>query len=349
MSALDFFRTFKLNAHSRAAEPSHVIGFSLYGLHTLAGRYGLLALLALTLSCWSIMAQLAHADMSITTTVSAKHVIAKDQRDSATAQDIVTCVQANLPQNSSSQTIKFVATDRANSIRTIQAMSWWQRSSASKARVNMRIIGPPDLADSSYLIAQSDDNTALFTYIPSLNKVQRISGRTAGQQLWGTDFSYEDMQYVQGTSFDGQYERIADAELQQRPMFVLQQNLSNDPNNTGIYKQIISHVDQETCVTMQFDFYTKLPTSLATTQNPADQKQVDQKQANQKPSKSLLVDSEHLRQINSADGTYWVATQMLMQDWQESTRTTLNIDAIEYEPKLSSSLFNPQRFHKAKP
>lgn len=249
-----------------------------------------------------------------------------DTPNTASTEAILACVQANFPTSSSAQTIKFIATDRANSVRTLHAKSWWQRSSATKARVNMRLLGPPDLAGASYLIAQNNDNTALFTFIPALNKVQRISGQSAAQQLWGTDFSYEDMRFVQGSAFEGNFVREADSVLFERPVYVLKQT----PGDTSVYQHIISWIDQETCVSLQVEFFPEFAQA-------------------ESPQKRLTAKLDSIRQIAGAERQHWLATHLTMHDLQEQTQTVLEIEAVEYAPKLSSSLFNPRSFNRAKP
>lgn len=253
------------------------------------------------------------------------------------ATDIIECTKNNLPQNSSSQTLKFAATDRAESVRELQAHSWWQRSSAEKARVNMRLIGPPDLADSSYLIAQNDSNTALFTYLPSLDKVQRISGQSAAQQLWGTDFSYDDMRFVQGSAFDGEFTRLADSQIQQREVYVVLQI----PGSESTYSHIVSYIEPTTCVALQTDFFAGVIIDFASSnQIPTSS-----------PRKRLQADFSNIREIIAETDTarsHWVASELRMDDLQEQTFTTLIVEAMDFEPKLSSSLFNPRSFYRVK-
>ena len=98
------------------------------------------------------------------------------------------CIQANFPEKTSLQRIELDSTDRAGSTRTLHAILRWKRFSDEGARVVIRVQAPAELRDSAYLMVENEPEDEMFMYLPSAQKVRRITSRTMSDQLWGTDF-----------------------------------------------------------------------------------------------------------------------------------------------------------------
>ena len=106
--------------------------------------------------------------------------------------------------------------------QTIEAELFWKRGDDGRSRVLVRVAAPPDLRGSAFLYVERDGGKSdLFSYLPELGKVRRITGRTVSGSLFGTDFSYEDIARLQSLGEQVKVEKLADAEVAGRATWVL--------------------------------------------------------------------------------------------------------------------------------
>jgi hypothetical protein len=230
-----------------------------------------------------------------------------------TAEEIRRCVQDNLPERTSRQQIELTSEDRAGGRRTLEARLYWKREDDEATRVHIRVESPVDLRDSTYLVIEKPDDDEMFMYLPRLQKVRRITSGMLSDQLWGTDFSYEDIKQLQGITVDGASERLPDTEIGGRPAWVLAIVPSGDEPSS--YERIVSAVDRETCVTLRTEFFERGDT----------------------PRKVLEADPEEIRRV----GERWVGHRFEMRDVRDQTRSWLVIRKIANDVSIPANLFNP--------
>ncbi len=140
----------------------------------------------------------------------------------AAVQEVVDCVQRNLPAESSRQTIEFHSTDRAGGGRSLTGRVSWRRFEDGFSKVMVRLREPSDLKGAGLLLVEKKSGTDMFVYLPDLRKVKRVTAHMLSGSLFGSDFTYEDFQQVQGMAAEGDVERRADADLDGTPVFVLE-------------------------------------------------------------------------------------------------------------------------------
>lgn len=235
-----------------------------------------------------------------------------------TIDEIQACVEANLPAETSFQSVEIESEDRVGARRKLAARIYWKRFEAHP-RVMIVVDEPAEVRDAAYLAIGGDEDETIYMFLPALKTIRRVSATTAADSLWETDFSYEDMKYLQGVALRGAHERLPDAELSGRAVYVV----ATVPTETGqsAYRRVVSMVDQETCVPLQVDFYEQ----------------------GKEPRKTLLATVESLR----ADGPRWSAREYSMQDRKNETRTWLRINESELDSKIPDRLFNPNRLDRA--
>ena len=112
-------------------------------------------------------------------------------------QEIQECARKNLPEHSARQEISLLMRDGAGQEQTIEAELFWKRGDDGRSRVLVRVGSPFDLRGSAFLLVERKDGSDMFSYLPSLKKVRRITGRTISGSLFGTDFSYGDIERLQ--------------------------------------------------------------------------------------------------------------------------------------------------------
>ena len=74
------------------------------------------------------------------------------------------------------------------------------------SKVVLKVLEPPDLRDTGVLfIEKKDDPADMFIYLPDLEKVRRVTTRMLSGSLFGSDFTYEDFQQIQGMAREGSF------------------------------------------------------------------------------------------------------------------------------------------------
>jgi hypothetical protein len=182
---------------------------------------------------------------------------AQEPRDPAamTAQEIQTCVQQNFPDDTMTQTLTMVSIDRLGVERLLEAEMWWQKDQTTRlSNVLMTFDNPPELRGASVLVLEKKPQNDMFMFLPELKRTRRITSQMVNGNMMGTDFSYEDFQRLQGllTSLDSK--RMPDATVAERQTYVTE-SVPSDPSSE--YSLVRSWVDQETCVPLQVELFTK--------------------------------------------------------------------------------------------
>lgn len=235
-------------------------------------------------------------------------------------EEVQACVRRNLPETSARQELVLEAIDATGSGQRIEAELLWRRGKEDRSKVLVRVERPIDLRGSAFLLLEREGGYDLFSYLPSLQKVRRLTGSAISGSLFGTDFSYEDFQRLQTAADATGVTRLPDADVAGRPAFVI---VATPPADAGsAYRRVVSWIDRETCVLLRADL-------------EADGERV---------AKQLLADPAQVRVV----GTRHVPHQMTLEDREKNTRTTLTIEKIELDVPLSDSLFSESALTKGR-
>jgi hypothetical protein len=231
-----------------------------------------------------------------------------------TADEIRACMRRNFPERTSLQTVEVESTDRVGGSRKLTARLHWKRFPDGRPRVMLRVDAPTDLRGAAYLMISGEPEDAMYTYAPSLDRVRRITSKTIGGKLWGTDFSYEDVKRVQGIGSDGALERLPDGEVAGRKVWVVASQLAPDAGSE--YTRIVFHVDPETCVSLRTEFVDAAHGELR---------------------KVMTVDPAQV----TREGERWIARLAEMHDRRDETTSRLRVAKVQNDVELSDGLFNP--------
>ena len=238
--------------------------------------------------------------------------------DAISADEVASCMRANLPNKTSSQEVTLLSHDRAGGKREIDGRLFWNNSEEVTATM-LKIEGPRDLAGGTYLSLKKPTGDELYMYVPALNKVRRISGKTKSGQILGTDISYQDLAYLQGLSNSNTVTVYGADTTANRPTWKLE-IVPNEAADGG-YTRVEAWVDQETCVSLQVDFFES-ETKLA---------------------KRLVGNVVSLTEVDSR----WLLKEQTMTDLDEDTSTKVTIHKIAYDPRISRQHFHKKRFFQA--
>jgi outer membrane lipoprotein-sorting protein len=173
----------------------------------------------------------------------------------ATAQEIQHCVQQNFPDDSMVQTIAMVSVDRLGIERVLEAEMWWQKNQDTHlSNVLMTFDNPPELRGAAMLVIEKKPHNDMFMFLPELGKTRRITTQMVQGNMMGTDYSYEDFQRLQGLLTGLDSKRLPDEAIADRKVFVTE---STPSDASSEYSRIRSWIDQETCVPLQVEFFSK--------------------------------------------------------------------------------------------
>lgn len=230
-----------------------------------------------------------------------------------TVLEIQLCNQANLPERTSIQTISLRAKDRIGAITTSRSKTYWRKFDDGLSRLMMRFYDPPDLRGSAFLLIEKKKRNDMFIYLPELGRVKRVTSRMTSSSMFGTDFSYEEFERLQGMAQDSPTARKPDQVVDGRPAYVLE--IRPTVESQSAYERIISFIDQETCTLSRSEFYER----------------------GDDPRKVLSADAS---QITREDTGIWVVRKYVMRDLRDETETAMVIESLRVGEEISQKMFS---------
>ncbi|HTO54197.1 MAG TPA: outer membrane lipoprotein-sorting protein [Myxococcota bacterium] len=221
------------------------------------------------------------------------------------------CLKRNVPKKSSSQTVHFTSYDRIGGSREFRGRIMGKTMGDGTRRAKLCISQPNEMRGSEVLsIEVKGEPPQNFLYTSEFRKAKRVSGDGAGGSLFGTDFTYEDLQRFMQLNRPESSERLPDGELDGRAVFIVQ-NKPSDPTASS-YSKVLSYIDKETCVVLKSESY----------------------------------ESDRLRKVLSAkpEGMYFengvhAPTEVEMKDVRDQTRTLVAIEDFDVDGTLDDRSF----------
>jgi len=235
----------------------------------------------------------------------------------APVDKIIECMRGNVPPTLRVQQVELTSTDRAGGLRTLKGRLFAMRESGL-VRSMLRIAEPADLSGAAYLVREAapDHSDEMYMYLPSVNRVRRITGASADGPLLGTDFSYNDVKQLEN-AFDGTAPGLQPPEtLQGRPTWVI--TIRPKVGQDSRYSQVKSWVDQKTCVALKIDFLE-----------------------GDTVRKELTAPASGLQQSDK----YWYLAEAQMRDLKENTKTDLKVVGVTSGSDLPSRYFDAHSFY----
>jgi hypothetical protein len=227
-------------------------------------------------------------------------------------KEIEECVRGNAPESTLVQTVEIVTTDRTGDERTQIAKMYWRRFDDGSRRMLLEVEAPPEVRGSSYLLIDKEEHDDIFVYLPALGKVRRITARTVSTSLFGTEFTYEDLERLQSITETLTSERLADSELGNRPVYVVR--TTPGPDSGSAYTKVISLVDKETCVPLKIEFYESFDVLR----------------------KVLTTDPARL----TREGKVWVPRHVRVTDLRDNSESRLLVESIQVDGQVSKKFFS---------
>jgi hypothetical protein len=245
--------------------------------------------------------------------------VGKAEDASLSGKDIYQCVVDNRFR-SYIQDAKLVSGDRGAATQESRLqMTWSSFRNEKEEPVNgvlsktiVRYTDPFDLRFSGYLVVNNDGRpNDQFVYLNARRRVRRVNLRE--EAVFGTDFTFEDI--VPHEVEDGDYKRLADAEVEGRRVYVVE--VIPKPEENSEYSKFVIHVDKTSCVPLLTRYW--------------DEKDVEVKQL------TVVADK-----IKAVDDVHW-PMELTMRNLQLESFTTLVVEKLNANPKLERRDFDLRR------
>ncbi|MEN8181729.1 MAG: outer membrane lipoprotein-sorting protein [Myxococcota bacterium] len=233
-----------------------------------------------------------------------------------TPQEILACMSRNEPERSTVQALALRSVDRSGSENTSRATLYWRRQ-GDRSDLVLRFLEPADLKGAALLVREraSGEEAELYLYLPELGQTRRVSGQASRGGLFGTNFTFEDIERLYGIAHYGELERLPDSETAGRKVYVVEGQPA--PEDDSAYERVVFHVDAQTCVPLRIDLF----------------------EVGDRLRKSMLIDPEkiHVR------GPLHVPGSIVLNDLRAESSSSMTIEEITFDASIPGEAFTPER------
>ena len=238
------------------------------------------------------------------------------------AQAVLDCVAANAPSNSFSQIVEFVTRDAGGSEREQRAKMFGHAEDGDLA-LTLQVTDPIDVADTAVLIRRRKRDTDYqddqYVYLPSLQRSRRVVGGMAESPMLGTDLSYSDVARFFGAFSGAQASLITGAPPGEAHVRVIPESTGNGASDIAA---LVVHVERMLCVPLRVELLD----------------------VNGQISKTIVADRDSI----SAYGERHMAHRFTITTEQTQSTTTVELSRVKLDPSLSSGLFHPRSYYRAR-
>lgn len=229
------------------------------------------------------------------------------------------CIARNVPAQGR-QRLRLERTDASNATRRLEATALWKLDDAGRSRLLVRIEEPPAERGSAFLLLAREGGNDLWTYVPELRAVRRISGRAVSGSFFASDFTYEDVIELQAQAPHARVERLPDAVVDGRAVRVIA--ATPDPTSGSEYGRVVSSVDPETCVVLRLDLDAR---------------------SGERIKEAIVAPADVERQ-----GERWRPRRVTMRDLRKGSTSTLVFEAGEWNVEIPERSLDPNELAKGR-
>lgn len=179
------------------------------------------------------------------------------------------------------------------------------------AKVVITLTGPRDLEHTGYLYVHRNDRPDdQFIYSPMRKRVARANLR--GQNVAGTDFSFDDFLTTLDDLEQATYRRLPDETVDGVSCFVVEATMLKTSRSR--YSRSVATIEKEHYVPLRTRYWDEVGVAV----------------------KELRAPRKSLKEF---DGV-WVPTESTMTDLLEDTSSTVTLERVDPNPKLDDAEFN---------
>lgn len=230
----------------------------------------------------------------------------------ATDAEVAACIERNVPGPDNVRAVRITRSDpRSGSKRIIILRMFGRKTATGGGDLLVRFSDPPDVRGASLLLLDRDGASEVFMASPEFPEPKRVTTTNRGGALFGTDISFEDLEWLEGLRLPDISERKADSKEGLREVYVVE----SVPENSA-YGRVVSYVDKDSCLPLRLELFDK----------------------GGRLRKEMTSDP---RSHIPHDGR-WVAHEMLIRDVRDLTSTHFMVDTHKQDVLLADGLFTPE-------
>lgn len=229
------------------------------------------------------------------------------------------CMANNLVERGALRELEILSYDKHGEASTLNVNMYWRTDPNGRVRVTLHVLQPESLAGAAYLLRETTQDDEIYVYLPEVDAVKQVTGRGDSQSLWGTDFSYQDIKYLQGVILGEASTRQPDSSIAGRGLYVLETKA--DIPSTG-FRKVVSYVDKETCTLLKAEFFN----------------------SGEAPQKVLEGDPSALFQTDVYSKEVWLLLGYTMRDLRNGTRSEIRLGEMYLLEDMASATFAPDTF-----
>jgi hypothetical protein len=238
--------------------------------------------------------------------------------DTSAVEHIKECSRANVPEPGSLRAVRFVKRDRIGHTRVTRLRMEGKRTEDGSRRILAVVIEPDEMKDAMLLIIERDGENEIYFKTPEMPTPKKINAADQSLSMFGTDFTYEDIQNLQRFNRPGVSKRLADDRVGGRPVWVVE-TLPEADSGSG-YRSIVTSIDKATCMPLQIKMY-------------GDGTRVR---------KILNVDPNQI----AKRGDTWIAHHVIMKDMRDYTETQMLVDSADVHVDFPDDHFRLESLRK---
>lgn len=228
----------------------------------------------------------------------------------ATDAEVAACIERNVPGPDNVRAVRITRSDpRSGSKRIITLRMYGRKTSTGGGDLLVRFSDPPDVRGASLLLLDREGASEVFMASPEFPEPKRVTTSNRGAALFGTDISFEDLEWLEGLRVPDASERKADSKEGLREVYVVESH----PEDSA-YGKVVSYVDKDTCLPLRLELF--------------DNAGRLRKEMTSDPRSHILHDGR------------WVAHELLVRDVRDLTSTHFMVDSHEQDVLLSDGLFS---------
>ncbi len=235
--------------------------------------------------------------------------------------EILECLQRTRPLTNTVRTIRLVSRDRIGDERLLLGKVYGGVSRTGFRTLLLELSDPESVRGLTVLITERTGANHLFVSPAGLPEVRQIRGAPGSSSLFGTDFSYEDVERLYGLDLPSETHKLGSSEtpVEGRPFWLLE---TTPDQETSSYERIVSLIDEETCVLLRAEMFESGFT----------------------PRKILTSNPDSV----TREGSTWVARDIMIRDLRDGTQTRLVIDEVDLAVEHVGVPFTPEELEQYK-
>jgi len=229
--------------------------------------------------------------------------------------EVEACIRKNTAKTTAIQKIKLRSIDRIGSEKSLVADIYLKRFANRNSGLIAYFKEPEDLSGTRLLVIEKAPANEMYLYMPALFKIRRITSKRISSSMYGSDFSYEDLERLYGMLSSEAAEQKADALVDGEVVYVL---VSRPSAGSGSrYESVVSYFDKKTCVVRKVEFF----------------------EPGARLRKVLLVDADKVRPV----GGIQVPHEYLMNDIRDKTETRMTVSDVRLDAPIPDTIFDHTR------